>query len=266
MNNIYGVSFKTNGKTYLFSGEPTFEVGSNVIVETEKGYQFGKIVQINGQVDINQQIKKIIRVATDKDYKQYLDNLSAAERSLKKSKEIAEELNLDMRFIDASFTFDKKQLLINFLASERIDFRELVKRLANIYKTRIELRQIGVRDKAKEIGGLGQCGRELCCRSFIETIDSITINMAKNQNIALNPNKINGACGRLLCCLTYEDDLYTELKKGMPQVNEFVDTDQGKGKVESIDVLSQTYNVIINNERCKCKMSNINTNNEKSNN
>ena len=149
-------------------------------------------------------------------------NLKDAEKALNKAREIIEELKLDMRLLDASYTYDRKQLLFNFIADERVDFRELAKRLAQVYKTRIELRQIGIRDKAKEIGGIGPCGRMLCCNTFLTDLNSVTINMAKNQMLALNPTKINGVCGRLLCCLSYEDEVYTELAKGLPRVGQKV--------------------------------------------
>ena len=152
-------------------------------------------------------------------------------------------LKLNMRFIDASFTFDKNQLLFNFIADERVDFRELAKKLASIYKTRIELRQIGVRDKAKEIGGIGPCGRFLCCNVFLNDFNSVSINMAKNQYISLNPTKINGICGRLLCCLKFEDDQYTELKKNYPPIGTIVNNNNIKGKVVSHNLFKGTYNV-----------------------
>lgn len=148
-----------------------------------------------------------------------------------------------MKFLDASFTFDRNQLILNFLADDRIDFRELAKKLASIYKTRIELRQIGVRDKAKEIGGLGPCGRFLCCNLFLNDFNSVSINMAKNQYIALNPTKINGICGRLLCCLKYEDDQYTELKRNMPSIGTLIKNNDVEGKVVGLNILKGTYTV-----------------------
>ena len=148
-----------------------------------------------------------------------------------------------MQIIDASFTFDRDQLMFYFLSDSRVDFRELAKALASIYKTRIELRQVGVRDRAKEAGGLGLCGRCLCCSQFLYDFDSVSINMAKNQNLSLNPSKINGVCGRLLCCLKYENECYCEYRKGMPDVGDKVETEDGIGKVVSIDVISGKYKV-----------------------
>jgi cell fate regulator YaaT (PSP1 superfamily) len=174
-------------------------------------------------------------------------NIDSLKTSLENARNIAEELELDMNILDANYTLDRKQLLFNFIADERVDFRELAKRLASLYKTRIELRQIGARDKARTICGIGQCGRPLCCSTFLNHIDSVTMNMAKNQNIALNPSKINGLCGRLLCCLTYEDEEYTRCQKGMPNVGQTVKTEFGSGKVVSVDILNRKYKVDIDN-------------------
>lgn len=247
MNNIYGITLKAEGKIYYFNGEDLeIEVGSYVVVETEKGIQIGKVAN---KVDINkinisvEDMKKIVRVSTDEDYDVYLKNLAEAEKCLVKAREFVKELGLQMNILDASYTLDKKQLLFNFIADERVDFRELAKKLAGVYKTRIELRQIGARDKARTICGLGHCGRTLCCSTFLNHIDSVTMNMAKNQNIALNPSKINGLCGRLLCCLTYEDDEYIRCGKGMPSVGQTVKVDNEKGKVISVDILNRKYKV-----------------------
>ena len=153
-----------------------------------------------------------------------------------------------MRLIDAMYTFDKKQLILNFVADERVDFRDLVKYLAAKYKTHIELHQMGVRDKAKEIGGIGQCGRILCCKKFKNSMDGISINMAKNQNISLNPSKINGCCGRLLCCLSYEDELYSELREELPKINDIIDVDGKKGKIIKVDLIKKQVSVMVDEE------------------
>ncbi len=251
MSKVFGIEFKRNSKAYNFVSDiDDIKLDDYVIVDTEKGYQYGKVVKINIEIKGNiNNLKPIIRKASTKDQNTHSDNILASERALKNAKEIAKELKLDMNIIEAIYTFDKKQLLFNFIASERIDFRELVKKLASIYHTRIELRQIGVRDKAKEVGGIGQCGRCLCCNVLNNSIESITINMAKNQNIALNPTKINGCCGRLLCCLQYEDDLYADNRKNLPSVGENIDTKFGKGFVESVDVLNNRYIVSVNGEK-----------------
>lgn len=261
MTNIYGVSFRSNGKVYYFDGHDLdINNGISVIVETEKGLQYGKVAYKveNKAFD---DLKDVLRITDNKDEEIYLNNLKDADRALNNARKIAKELDLEMNIIDASYTFDKRQLLFNFLSDGRIDFRELAKRLAGIYRTRIELRQIGARDKAKEIGGLGQCGRSLCCSSFLGRIDAVTINMAKNQNIALNPNKINGACGRLLCCLGYEDDNYTCCQKGMPYQGQRIKHNGEDAIVTSVDILNRSYKIQINHDRkeiqldkdCKCK-------------
>lgn len=258
MNKIYGVSFKENGKVYYFKTEKLdIEKNVPVIVETEKGMQYGVVVAIIKQssIDIDfEKLKEIIRISTKEDKQNHLNNLKAAERALENARTIVEELNLEMSLLDANFTFDKRQLLFNFTADERVDFRELAKKLAGIYKTRIELRQIGARDKAKEIGGLGQCGRCLCCKSFLNHMEGVSMSMAKNQNIALNPNKINGQCGRLLCCLTYENDEYSRCQRGMPDVGQIVTIDQGKGRVVSVDVLNRKYKIDIDGTKVEVEL------------
>lgn len=249
MSNIYGITLRTEGKIYYFNGEDIeLENGKYAIVETEKGIQLGKVAYKadNAKVTIPvEDMKKVLRASTDEDYDNYLKNLANSEKCLLKARKIAKELDLNMNILDASYTLDRKQLLFNFIADERVDFRELAKKLAGLYKTRIELRQIGARDKARTICGIGQCGRTLCCSTFLNHIDSVTMNMAKNQNIALNPSKINGLCGRLLCCLTYEDEEYARCQEGMPSVGQTVKVDNDKGRVVSVDILNRKYKVDI---------------------
>ena len=249
MSNIYGITLKNEGKIYYFNGEDLeIENNTNVVVETEKGVQLGKCIYKADPKKVNipvENMKMVLRVSTDEDYDTYLKNLAAADKCLKKAREFVKELDLNMNVLDASYTLDKKQLLFNFIADERVDFRELARKLAGVYKTRIELRQIGARDKARTICGIGQCGRTLCCSGFLNHIDSVTMNMAKNQNIALNPSKINGQCGRLLCCLTFEDDEYVRCGHGMPSVGQTVKTPDGSGKVISVDILNRKYKVDI---------------------
>lgn len=243
MLKIVGVSFNTKGRIYNFNaGDFELEIGNNVIVETEKGMQYGTVITSVKELqndEFSLPLKNIVRFATKKDKVIHDNNLKDANYALKRAKEIVEDLELDMHLLDASYTFDRKQLLFNFIADERVDFRELARRLASIYKTRIELRQIGVRDKAKEIGGLGPCGRILCCNTFLSDINSVTINMAKNQMLALNPTKINGACGRLLCCLAYEDDVYTDLRKNLPDIGVEYNKNNVSGIVKDVDILKQ---------------------------
>ena len=244
MKKVIGVNFINSTKIYYFlPNNLKVSRDSFVIVDTEKGEQFGKVVTDLIEVDekkLDFELKKVIRIASKKDISINDKNLNDAKKALKDAKNIASELNLDMQILDAMFTFDRKQLLFTFLADSRIDFRDLVKKLAAIYKTRIELRQIGVRDKAKIVGGYGQCGRELCCSKFLRDLNSVSINQAKNQNLALNPQKINGVCGRLMCCLSFENDNYTIYKKGLPKVGDKIVSNGEAGKVISVDIFART--------------------------
>ncbi len=245
---VCGISFKENGKVYNFyHNNIDIDVNDYAIVETEKGDQYGKVIFIDER-EINKPLKNLLRKATKKDQDVYFKNLSDSKNALQEAKEAANELNLNMHFTDCNYTFDRKQLIFNFLADERVDFRDLLKVLAGKFKTRIELHQIGVRDKSKEIGGIGQCGYALCCSSFLNNIEAISINMAKNQNIALNPTKINGACGRLLCCLAYEDEHYAKCRKELPNVGERVKYEDKTGTVVSINFLVGSYKIDINGE------------------
>ena len=261
MQKVVGVSFNKKGRIYNFNiNNHDLNIGDSVIVETERGLQYGFVVTNIKEVDENEYtfpLKDVIRLSTKKDDQNYSKNNQDAGKALNKAREIVDDLELDMHILDASYTFDRKQLLFNFTADERVDFRELAKRLASIYKTRIELRQIGVRDKAKEVGGLGPCGRMLCCNTFLTDLNSVTINMAKNQMLALNPTKINGSCGRLLCCLGYEDIVYSKLRENLPDIGENYSDKNVSGKVVNIDILAQKiyvedkqgdiHEVIINN-------------------
>ena len=251
-NKIYGITLKDDGKVYFFNGgDFGFKKGDLVVVETENGNQFGKVVSNLSQNSVSipiEEMKKILRTATSKDIDDYNKNIADSEKCLNKARESAKELDLSMNILDANYSLDKKQLLFNFVAEERVDFRELAKRLAALYKTRIELRQIGARDKARSVCGIGQCGRKICCSSFLNHIDSITMNMAKNQNIALNPSKINGACGRLLCCLSYEDDTYTRCRKNLPEVGSNIKYEGKDALVTAINIFKQTYTININGE------------------
>ena len=247
MIEVVGVSLKKGGKIYYFSPNGLkLEKGTSVIVKTERGLQLGIIETENAEISeqkLKSSLSEVIRISTKKDKEVHEKNLIDSKKALKKCKDLVEKYQLNMMILDASYTFDRSQLLFTFLADNRVDFRKLAKDLAAIYKTRIELRQVGVRDKAKEIGGYGSCGRPLCCSKFLCDFDSVSINMAKNQKIAHNPTKINGACGRLLCCLKYEDECYKEYSKNLPKVGKKVETEFGEGKVISIDILKQKYRV-----------------------
>lgn len=245
---IVGVKLNEVGKKYFFDADGyILKVSDFVIVETEKGLQYGQVVSIINDVSLDELVeyKKVNRLATKDDVRKNLNNLKDAERAKNKCIQLVKQYNLEMKIIDAMYTFDREQLIFKFLADDRIDFRQLAKELGSIFKTRIELRQVGIRDKAKEIGGIGPCGRKLCCNSFLAEFDSVSINMAKNQNLSLNPSKINGVCGRLLCCLKYENDNYIEYKKGLPEVGSKVHLENGDGKVISIDVFNKSYKVLL---------------------
>ncbi len=246
--NVCGVTFKENGKIYNFNLNGLIaEKGDHVIVETEKGLQYGKIVHLFKNYD-SKNLKNVLRISTSEDYDNYLKNLKDSQKALKSVRKMAKQLNLNMNIIDCSYTFDRRQLLFNFISESRVDFRELVKQLAGKYKTRIELHQLGVRDKSKEVGGIGPCGRMLCCYGFLNYIDTISINMAKNQNIALNPSKINGACGRLLCCLAYEDEQYSKCRLKLPEIGENIKYKGENAKVVSVDILNMKYKISFNDE------------------
>lgn len=263
MVKVVGVNFKENGKIYYFlPGKIYLKKNVTVIVQTERGLQFGKVVTNLIDFDekkLNAPLKQIVRIASKGDYYAHLNNIKDAKDSLSKCKKIVLDEKINMQIIDAEFTFDRSQLLFRFISDTRVDFRNVVKKLASIYKTRIELRQVGVRDKAKEVGGIGVCGCKLCCARFLKDLEAVSINMAKNQNIALNPSKINGVCGRLLCCLKYEDDCYKDCRKCLPKVGDLVDTEKGKGIVVSLDILKQSYKVEVKdvgileiNRSCNC--------------
>jgi len=246
---VFSVIFKENGKSYFFNGEDNYVVDDYVIVETEKGLQYGKINAIISEENNEDNYKNIIRLASKDDQKNYSKILKENCEALSKCRELVKKMNLNMSIISAEFTFEKEQLIFNFVSEERVDFRELAKKLASIYHTRIELRQIGARDKAKEVGGTGICGQKLCCTRFLNHIDAISMNMAKNQNLALNPSKINGLCGRLLCCLQFEDDNYIECGKGLPHVGETIKTEKGEGKVVSVDILNRKCKILIDGNK-----------------
>ena len=244
---VVGIKFNNGGRIYYFSpGKLNIKINDNVIVETERGMQFATVATDIISQDSDKvflPLKDVIRIATKEDKTINLKNISDANKALEYAKKIVEKEQLDMKLYEASYTFDRKKLVFKFVADERVDFRELAKLLAAKYKTRIELRQIGVRDKAKEIGGFGPCGRPLCCSDFLTNFDSVSINMAKNQGIALNPTKINGVCGRLLCCLGYEDGTYTEYKKDLPKQGEMIKYEGKVGRVSELNILKRSYKI-----------------------
>ncbi len=220
MKKIVGVTFEKNGRMTYFIVNEKYEKqikkGYNVLVKTDIGLQFGKIVTEIHNIDetkLNKELTEIVKLATKKDYLKHVENLKESKYALKKCNELIKKYKLDMKLIDAFYTFNREQLIFRFYAEKRVDFRDLAKDLASIYHTRIELRQMGVRDKAGQVGGYGVCGQKLCCARFLKEFDSVSISMAKRQNLALTPNKVNGICGRLLCCLRYENDCYKETEE-----------------------------------------------------
>ncbi len=254
MINVIGVSFGTD-KTINLVKSNSIEVkrGVTVIVKTDRGLLFGQVVLTNYNVEKIEKENELIRISTKKDYQKHLKNIEEKDEAIIFCNELIKKHKLPMKIIDAEYTFDKNQLMFRFVSDTRVDFRELAKELANFYKTRIELRQIGIRDKAKEVGGYGSCGQKLCCARFNTDFSAVSINMAKNQGLSLNPSKINGVCGRLLCCLKYEDDNYKECRKSLPKLGAIVQTEKGTGKVISIDVLKKTYKVLSNGEVTEIK-------------
>lgn len=247
MKNIIGVRFKRPGKIYFFDpGSLEISKKDYVIVETSQGEEYGEVAIANRMIPddkIVTPLKKVIRIATYKDKKHHEENkkkeTEAFDICLKKIK----KHELDMNLVDVEYKFDNSKILFYFTADGRIDFRELVKDLAAIFKTRIELRQIGVRDEVKRIGGNGVCGRELCCCSFLGNFETVSIKMAKEQNVSLNPSKISGNCGRLMCCLKYEQEVYEEKLKRLPKVGAIVKTEDGEGIVEGIETLKERIKV-----------------------
>ncbi|TFB21055.1 stage 0 sporulation protein [Filobacillus milosensis] len=247
MVEVIGVRFKKAGKIYYFDpGDTKMTTDDYVIVETVRGVEFGKVVIANKQVDeedVVLPLKKVIRLADDKDKLTVSENKEKTEEAYQVCQDKIKEHNLDMNLVDAEFTFDRNKIIFYFTADGRVDFRELVKDLAAIFKTRIELRQIGVRDEAKMLGGIGPCGRMLCCSTFLGDFEPVSIKMAKDQNLSLNPAKISGLCGRLMCCLKYENDMYEDAKQELPDIGQIMTTANGKGKVVGINILEKLVQV-----------------------
>ena len=253
MRKIVGIRFRTAGKVYYF--DPLhFEInkGDHVIVETARGVEYGTAVSGIREIEeekLTQPLKPVLRIATEKDDKQQEENKGKEKEAFQICLEKIRKHNLEMKLIDTEYTFDNNKILFYFTADGRIDFRELVKDLAAVFKTRIELRQIGVRDETKVLGGIGICGRALCCHTFLSEFAPVSIKMAKEQNLSLNPTKISGVCGRLMCCLKNEEETYEELNRRLPNVGDYVTTDDGlKGEVHSVNVLRQLVKIVVENE------------------
>ena len=250
MIKIVGVRFRNAGKIYYFGpGNLDLTAGMHVIVETARGVELGTVMIPTREVNddsVIQPLKPVIRIATEADEKTALKNREKEKEAFKICLEKIAKHKLDMKLVEAEYTFDNNKLLFYFTADGRVDFRELVKDLAGVFKTRIELRQIGVRDETKILGGIGICGRVLCCHSHLSEFIPVSIKMAKEQNLSLNPGKISGVCGRLMCCLKHEEETYEELNRRLPNAGDYVTTDDGlKGEVSSVNVLRQLVKVLV---------------------
>lgn len=250
MTKVIGVRFRTAGKVYFFDPlQLEIKRGDHVIVETARGIEFGTVVAGVHEVEddkVIQPLKPVMRIAGERDIEQEAANKEKEKEAFKICKEKILKHGLEMKLIDAEYTFDNNKVLFYFTADGRIDFRELVKDLASVFRTRIELRQIGVRDETKIRGGIGICGRPLCCHTYLTEFAPVSIKMAKEQNLSLNPTKISGVCGRLMCCLTNEEETYEELNSHLPSIGDYVTTPEKlKGEVQSVNVLRQTVKVIV---------------------
>lgn len=247
MYEVVGVRFKKAGKIYYFDpAEHQVSKDQHVIVETARGVEYGKIVigpKMVDEMDVVLPLKKVIRVAGEMDAKAVEENRNAAKNAFNIGLQKIRDHNLKMKLVDVEYTFDRNKIIFYFTAEGRVDFRELVKDLASVFRTRIELRQIGVRDEAKMLGGIGPCGRVLCCSSWLGDFDPVSIKMAKDQSLSLNPTKISGLCGRLMCCLKFEHDNYESAKEELPSVGRLVVTSMGEGKVVGLNLGARTVHV-----------------------
>lgn len=255
MTKVVSVRFKSGGKSYYF--DPInfgIKLGDFVVVETARGQEYGEIVSEIKEIQEDRVIlplKPVIRIADEADAKRQKDNKEKEQTAIKVCEEKIRKHNIEMKLVDVEYTFDNSKILFYFTSDGRVDFRELVKDLASIFKTRIELRQIGVRDEAKMLGGLGICGRTLCCSTFLSEFQPVSIKMAKEQGLSLNPAKISGACGRLMCCLKYEQDAYEDLIKRVPSMDTIVKTPDGIGTVVHVSMLKEQLKVRLNNDNNK---------------
>lgn len=249
---VIGIRFKEVGKIYFFDPDgEKYTQGSYAIVETSRGTECGEVVQANHEVDaenVVMPLKKVIRPATADDLRHVEDNKKAEKDAFVKCEERIAAHGLEMKLVDVEYTFDNSKVIFYFTADGRVDFRELVKDLASVFRTRIELRQIGVRDEAKMLGGIGICGRPFCCSSFLGEFIPVSVKMAKEQGLSLNPTKISGTCGRLMCCLKYEDEVYCELIRKFPRVGNVVRTPDGEGVVTGVELMAGTVSVRISGD------------------
>ncbi len=256
MNEVVQVQLRTAGEIkYFITGGMKFEVGSKVIVEADRGLEYGEVVSqvetIANISNLEKPLRKIIRKANPWDEKQIAKNKAKTKDLMNVCQKKIDEYRLPMKLVDAEYSFDRSKIVFYFTSENRVDFRMLVKNLASIFRVRIELRQIGVRDEARMLGGCGPCGRTLCCMSFLKDFDPVTIKMAKMQNLPLNPSKISGLCGRLMCCLGYENRCYQEACRGLPKVGKEIKTEHGKGKVIAVNPLKRTVTVNLGEGKVK---------------
>lgn len=247
MYNVVGVRFRRAGKIYFFDPlNHMLRKGDKVVVETARGLEIGEVAQEKKEVEAKNLVlplKNVLRKATDADLEQLKENQEKEKEAIERCMQKVKEHTLEMKIVGAEYTFDHSKIIFYFTAEGRIDFRELVKDLASIFRTRIELRQIGVRDEAKLIGGMGPCGRSFCCTAFLQEFESVSIRMAKNQNLSLNPTKISGVCGRLMCCLRFEADIYECGREEYPEPGSLVITPDGEGKVVSVSKTKKIVHV-----------------------
>ena len=246
MHKVVSVTFDGNHKKYYFGSIDGLSLKDMVVVETVRGLEIGKIVEEEKEItdeEVVGELKNVVRKATESDIKTSLENDAMKKDIISKVKEVVSSSALDMKVVDAEYTLDRSKLITYFTSDGRVDFRELVKELASIYKTRIELRQIGPRDASRITSGIGPCGRKLCCSSFLGDIKNVTIKMAKNQNLALNPTTISGLCGKLLCCISFEDQVYSKIRENLPEVGDTIETEKGDAKVTQVNVLDESINV-----------------------
>ena len=248
MKNMVGIKFRENGKTeYFLPGENELNLGDEVLLDTSMGLRNGKIVQLNKEVEEteDQEEYSVVRVLKKKKKKKIASNKEKAKTAFTQTQKIIKKYNLDMKLLEAEYTFDMQKLIFTFSSEDRVDFRELLKELAQIFKVRIELRQIGIRDEVKLIGGLGPCGRVACCNLFLSDYGKVGIKMAKQQSLSLSPTKINGICGKIMCCIAYENDTYVQNSAVLPKINQMVKTPEGRGIVMYLNILEKKVTVKI---------------------
>ncbi len=246
MLKVVGIKFNNNAKVYWFAPIDGLEVGQDVVVDTASGHELAKVVVAEHEVEddqVVQPLRNVVRVANSKDLRKAQEMVSKKAEIMSKASELVAKYKLDMKIVDVDYALDTPKITIYFVCEDRVDFRDLVKDLASVLKQRIELRQIGIRDHAKRVGGLGPCGKECCCKQFLGEFDKVSVKMAKTQGLSLNPTKISGTCGRLMCCLAYENDYYSKVSSRMPKINSWVNTPSGKACVTYNDLIKERVTV-----------------------